>query len=181
MLASFGRSAGQLHPLGLERHDVVLVDSNADLIGCYETVRDAPDAVARALDRLAAAHARDGRTQYYAVRDSQFNPLRARLRQPDGRIVYTPQLAAMLIYLNRTGFNGLFRLNASGAFNVPAGRYNRPKIVDRDRLLRVTDALSFTGVVLGIQQTAVNPPRAAARVPVSIVSDISPPGSRRWQ
>jgi DNA adenine methylase len=126
----------------LRDHDVVLVDSNADLIGCYETVRDAPDAVARALDRLAAAHARDGRTQYYAVRDSQFNPLRARLRQPDGRIVYTPQLAAMLIYLNRTGFNGLFRLNASGAFNVPAGRYNRPKIVDRDRLLRVTDALS---------------------------------------
>ena len=44
----------------------------------------------------------------------------------------------MLIYLNRTGFNGLFRLNASGAFNVPAGRYDRPKIVDRDKLLRVT-------------------------------------------
>lgn len=126
----------------LRDHDVVLIDSNTDLIGCYETVRDAPEAVARALDRLAAAHARDGRTQYYAVRDTQFNPLRERLRQPDGRIVYTPQLAAMLIYLNRTGFNGLFRLNASGGFNVPAGRYDRPKIADRDKLRRVTDALS---------------------------------------
>ena len=41
----------------------------------------------------------------------------------------------MLIYLNRTGFNGLFRVNASGAFNVPAGRYERPKILDRERLL----------------------------------------------
>ena len=126
----------------LRDHDVVLIDSNADLIGCYEAVRDAPDAVSRALDRLAAAHARGGQAQYYAVRDTQFNPLRERLRQPDGRIVYTPQLAAMLIYLNRTGFNGLFRLNASGAFNVPAGRYDRPKIADRDKLIRVTAALS---------------------------------------
>ena len=40
----------------------------------------------------------------------------------------------MLIYLNRTGFNGLFRVNASGAFNVPAGRYRPPAIADRDRL-----------------------------------------------
>ena len=132
-----------LHDAGrLRDHDVVLIDSNADLIGCYEAVRDEPDAVARALDRLAAAHARGGRTQYYAVRDMHFNPLREQLRQADGRIAYTPQLAAMLIYLNRTGFNGLFRLNASGAFNVPAGRYERPKIVDRDKLRRVTEALT---------------------------------------
>jgi DNA adenine methylase len=48
----------------------------------------------------------------------------------------------MLIYLNRTGFNGLFRLNARGEFNVPAGRYDRPKIVDREKLARVSAALS---------------------------------------
>jgi DNA adenine methylase len=48
--------------------DVVLIDSNADLIGCYETVRTQRDEVARELDRLAAAHARDGQAQYYAVR-----------------------------------------------------------------------------------------------------------------
>jgi DNA adenine methylase len=94
------------------------------------------------LDRLAAAHARGGQKQYYAVRDGQFNPARDRLRGGDGRIAYTPQLAAMLIYLNRTGFNGLFRLNARGKFNVPAGRYDRPKIADRDKLARVAEALS---------------------------------------
>jgi DNA adenine methylase len=126
----------------------VLIDSNADLIGCYETVRDQPEAVARELDGLADAHARDGRTQYYIVRDERFNPLRDRLRRADGHIAYTPALAAMLIYLNRTGFNGLFRLNASGAFNVPAGRYERPKIVDREKLARVADALSRPGVNL---------------------------------
>src|ERR1700682_6409648 len=51
----------------------------------------------------------------------------------------------------------------------------------RSRIERVTDTLSFTGRVLGIGHTAVNPPRAAARVPVSMVSEDSPPGSRRWQ
>ena len=51
----------------------------------------------------------------------------------------------------------------------------------RSTIPRVTEALSFTGCVLGMQQTAVKPPRAAERVPVSIVSDISWPGSRRWQ
>jgi DNA adenine methylase len=120
----------------------VLIDSNADLIGCYETVRAEPEAVVRELEGLAAAHASGGQTQYYAVRDQQFNPIRDRLRARDGRIAYTPQLAAMLIYLNRTGFNGLFRLNSRGEFNVPAGRYDRPKIADRDKLARVAEALS---------------------------------------
>jgi DNA adenine methylase len=132
-----------LHASGrLEGHDVLLVDSNADLIGCYETVRAQADAVARELDRLAAAHARRGEAQYYAIRDGEFNPARDRLRDGDGRIAYTPALAAMLIYLNRTGFNGLYRVNARGAFNVPAGRYDRPKIADRAKLARVAAALS---------------------------------------
>ena len=132
-----------LHASGrLRDRDVVLIDANADLIGCYDTVRTQPDAVAVELERLAAAHARGGPDQYYAVRDEQFNPARDRLRDGAGRIAYTPQLAAMLIYLNRTGFNGLFRLNARGEFNVPAGRYDRPKIADREKLARVAEALS---------------------------------------
>ncbi len=132
----------------LREHEAVLIDANADLIGCYETVRDAPGEVARELERLAAAHARGGRTHYYAVRDTQFNPQRDERRRADGRIAYTPQLAAMLIYLNRTGFNGLFRVNARGAFNVPAGRYAHPNIADRDKLARVTEALSSRRVRL---------------------------------
>jgi len=126
----------------LRDREVVLIDSNPDLIGCYETVRTDPDAVAGELERLASAHASGGQRQYYAVRDEQFNPTRDRLRGGDGRIAYTPQLAAMLIYLNRTGFNGLYRVNARGAFNVPAGRYERPKIADVDKLARVAEALS---------------------------------------
>jgi len=138
-----------LHRAGrLEGRDVILIDSNADLIGCYECVRDQPDAVAAALDGLAAAHARRGDAHYYEVRDRRFNPLRRERRRHDGHIEYTPELAGMLLYLNRAGFNGLFRVNASGGFNVPPGRYNRPPIIDRRKLRGVADALSNPRLVL---------------------------------
>ena len=138
-----------LHSHGLLRdRDVVLIDSNADLIGCYETVRDNPEHVARELQQLARAHASEGARHYYRVRDDRFNPVRNAQRRPDGRIAYTPELAAMLIYLNRAGFNGLFRLNARGAFNVPAGRYARPAIVNRSKLNAVAEALALPRVKL---------------------------------
>jgi DNA adenine methylase len=54
----------------------------------------------------------------------------------------------MLIYLNRTGFNGLYRVNARGRFNVPAGRYERPRIADPERLERVAEALGRPEVEL---------------------------------
>ncbi len=92
---------------------------------------------------------------------------------PMGRIPYTSELVAMFIYLNRTGFNGLFRLNARGAFNVPAGRYARPRIVDRAKLLQVGEALPARasdssgppsrlwtlGPALGIFSTSIRPTR----------------------
>ena len=60
--------------------------------------------------------------------------------------MYTPELAAMLIFLNRTGFNGLFRLNRRGGFNVPAGRYTDPRICDETHFAPVAAALRSLGV-----------------------------------
>jgi len=138
-----------LHNSGrLRGKEAVLIDSNADLIGCYQAVRDTPDEVGRALDELAAGHARDPRGHYYEVRDRQFNPRRARIRESGGTGAYSADLAAMFIYLNRTGFNGLFRVNAKGQFNVPAGRYEKPRIADRERLLNAAAALRESGVRL---------------------------------
>jgi DNA adenine methylase len=109
----------------LDGHRVSLTDSNADLVGCYEAVRDRPAELLAALERLARGHAADSREHFYRIRE-RFN--RERARRTDRS---APALAAMLMYLNRTAFNGLFRLNASGGFNVPVGRYTRPRIVDR--------------------------------------------------
>lgn len=57
--------------------------------------------------------------------------------------------AAMFIFLNKTCFNGLYRVNGRGKFNVPMGTYKNPKICDSDNLLRVADALQRVTVVCG--------------------------------
>lgn len=119
-----------------------LVDVNPDLVGCYTTLRDHVDEVIALLDELAARHRAEGSTCYYAVRE-QFNALRS--PEPSYRR-YTPELAAMLIYLNRTGFNGLFRQNQRGEFNVPAGRYADPRICDAPHLRSVAQAFRTRGV-----------------------------------
>lgn len=117
----------------LAEHRCRLADTNADLVGCYTALAHEPSAVVHALRALAAEHARDGADAYYRVRDERFNPARARRASTTGAR-YPADLAAMFIYLNRTGYNGLFRLNAQGEYNVPAGRYAKPTICDEATL-----------------------------------------------
>jgi DNA adenine methylase len=130
---------------------IQLSDINPDLIGCYWMVRDRTMEVLRALKSLSREYRLDGSTVYYDVRDRRFNPLRAELRQRstgEKEIAerYTPELAAMLLFLNRTGFNGLFRLNRRGGFNVPVGRYVNPRICDEANISAVAEALAAPGV-----------------------------------
>ena len=122
---------------------VRLTDINPDLIGCWRQLRDDREAVITHLRKLAAERLKAPEEHYYHVRD-QFNPARAEMLsggrpQPE---FYTAELAAMLIYLNRTGFNGLFRVNSRGLFNVPPGRYKNPRICDEHNLRQASDALS---------------------------------------
>src|SRR5579864_6942074 len=85
----------------------MLSDTNADLIGCYAAVARSVEDVILELQRLAAAHRSDDERLYYEVRDERFNPLRRRLHDHRaGSPVYPANLAAMFVYLNRTGFNG---------------------------------------------------------------------------
>jgi DNA adenine methylase len=126
-----------------------LADANADLIGVYRALAHDADSVIAELRKLSALHARDGAEAYYQVRDRRFNPQR-RARVP-GSEIYSPALAAMFIYLNRTGYNGLFRLNSSGDFNVPAGRYRAPKICDEATLHAVAAVLGSAQVSLAVQ------------------------------
>ena len=140
----------------LARRTSILADVNPDLIGCYRTLRDRPGAVIRSLTLLAAQYREGGTACYYDVRDLRFNPLRAALQAratdpADVADMYTPELAAMLIFLNRTGFNGLFRLNRRGGFNVPVGRYTNPKICDEAHLRAVASALASPSVTLTLR------------------------------
>lgn len=140
----------------LARRTIILADVNPDLIGCYRTLRDRPEAVIRSLTLLASQYRAGGSACYYDVRDLRFNPLRAALQAraadpADVADMYTPELAAMLIFLNRTGFNGLFRLNRRGGFNVPVGRYTNPTICDEAHLRAVASALASPSITLTLR------------------------------
>jgi DNA adenine methylase len=143
-----------LHAAGLlDGRPSMLTDTNRDVIGTYLAVRDRLDRVIVHLKKLAAGHAAGGAAHYYDVRDERFNPWRERLFKPGERTPamparYPSELAAMFIYLNRTGYNGLFRLNRRGGFNVPAGRYTNPRICDVDTLRAVHTALTRPGVTV---------------------------------
>lgn len=141
---------------GLDGRTVLLSDVNPDLIGCYLALRDRPEAVIAQLAALQREHRTGGERFYYEVRDVRFNPGRATLMARAGHAAraaadYPADLAAMLIFLNRTGFNGLFRLNRHGAFNVPAGRYTDPRICDPDHLRQVATTFRRRNLTIAYQ------------------------------
>ena len=106
-----------------------LNDINPELVNSYLMVRDQPDAL------LA-----DLRTHIYDK--DYFLNLRALDRTEEGLAALgTIARASRFIYLNRTAFNGLYRVNAKGQFNVPFGRYQNPLIADADRIYACSAAL----------------------------------------
>ncbi len=106
----------------------VLADLNQDLVDTYRVVRDEPHALLEALRPLAEAH---DQSLYYERR-ARYNT-----RHGIGRI----ERAALFVYLNKTCFNGLHRVNRKGEFNVPCGRYKRPRVLDEDGILAASEAL----------------------------------------
>ncbi|MEP0764282.1 MAG: DNA adenine methylase, partial [Chloroflexota bacterium] len=110
-----------------------LSEVNAELITCYLAVRDAVDDLIAALRDHAREHAERGAAHYYAVR--------AWDRAPGWAGVPLVQRAARMIYLNKTCYNGLWRVNSRGHFNVPMGRYRRPDILNEGRLRAASRAL----------------------------------------
>jgi len=107
----------------------LLSDVNPELVGVYQAVRDDVEGVISALSQLASGgHSAEA---YYGVR-TRYNTER--------RATQTKR-AAMFLYLNKTCFNGLHRVNRRGEFNVPAGKYKNPRIVDVDNLRAASAAL----------------------------------------
>ena len=123
-----------LHNRGLlNGRRATLFDDNADLVGCYLNVRDHTNKVVRNLSRLSLAHQKSPAEHYYRIRDERFNPGRRRIfrgNSPDSA-GYTPSLAAMLIYLNRTGYNGLFSCQLARAVQRPSRTVQEPEDLRR--------------------------------------------------
>ena len=101
---------------------VWLSDGNPDLVGCYLRVRDSVDGGDWRAGRAGGRPRRRRRHLLLRGPRRRFNPARAAWAAAGARPeTYGVELAAALLYLNRTGYNGLFRLNQSGGYNVPAG------------------------------------------------------------
>ena len=130
---------------------VVLNDLNPHLIAAWRAVRDRTEMLISILEPMAAEYeAADpaGRAEaYYRRRDE----LRAAAAAGDEG----PAAAALLLFLNRTCFNGLYRVNARGEFNVPHGRYRRPRILDAALLRAAAAALRRADIRCGDYREAL--------------------------
>jgi DNA adenine methylase len=159
----------------LRPRQAVLTDVNRELIDCYAAVQGKVEQVIAALRR----HAYD-EEHYYGVREwdpGQLSP---------------PDRAARTIFLNKTGYNGLYRVNKKGRFNVPFGRYKNPGFAHADQLdnLRAC-ARALRGVTLEVRDFAEVASRARGRdfvyfdppyVPASSTADFTSyvPGGFGW-
>jgi DNA adenine methylase len=107
-----------------------LRDNNSELINAYIAVRDHPHELMHRLDEHLAAFNADRKRYYYLVRSQH--------HLPEKEVV---ERAARMIFLNKTCFNGLYRVNTQGEFNVPIGSHKNPALYDRDNLLAAQWAL----------------------------------------
>ena len=157
---------------GLQLTRATLSDLNQDLLLTYQRLRRSPRMLIRRLTALETLYLRaptdQRRALYFAARE-HFNelrgvpPARAQDTPPEEREVARAlllsslerspaglhgerqralTLAALFIFLNRTGYNGLYRVNQRGGYNVPYGRYRQPTICDAARLRAAATALS---------------------------------------
>jgi DNA adenine methylase len=104
----------------------VISDSNAELMNAWRVVKERVDELITELRRPQYVYERSAYLQFRAM---------------DSSVLPKVEAAARFIYLNRTCFNGLYRVNASGQFNVPFGRYANPVICDEPNLRAVSSIL----------------------------------------
>ena len=107
-------------------------DLNSDLVLAYTTIRDRVDSLIASLKNHEKNYQKNSESYYYSIRKSN----------PRSEIEKTSRL----IFLNRTCFNGLYRVNSKGKFNVPLGKYSNPNIVNEENLYAVSNILQSSRI-----------------------------------
>lgn len=126
-------------------------DLNTEIVNVYEVIRDNPEELIQVLKEHNLNHSSE---YYYQIR--------ALDRDPDYGKLSCVLKAARVIYLNRTCYNGLYRVNSKGFFNVPVGRYLHPNIVMEDRIRALHNYFTSNEIVITNQdfKTAVDAARS---------------------
>jgi DNA adenine methylase len=128
-----------------------LYDINDELILTYKVVQEEVDSLIEQLDKLKRRYEKlneAGQKEFYYGIRQDFNDNKSRVdfnRYSKKWVVR----AAQIIFLNRTCFNGLFRFNSKGEFNVPQGSYKNPKILDGKNLQKASEILQIAEIKQG--------------------------------
>ena len=112
-------------------------DLNSDLVLSYVTIRDNLNGLLKSLQKHSDNYFSNSKNYYYSVRETN----------PKSQI----EKVSRLLFLNRTCFNGLYRVNSKGKFNVPLGRYSNPNIVQEDNLRTVNHFLNKNKISIKCQ------------------------------
>ncbi|MCL2575421.1 MAG: DNA adenine methylase [Defluviitaleaceae bacterium] len=132
---------------------VYIGDINKELIKTYQVIRDNVDSLIDILGEFQKEYNSSSevkRREIYYNKRSLYNMQKS--ASDDERV----RLAALFIFLNRTCFNGLYRVNTKGDFNVPQGRYSNPCICDEKNLLAVSEKLRDVQIVCGDYSLSAN-------------------------
>jgi DNA adenine methylase len=128
-------------------NEVYISDINAELINAYRIVRDDVDVLIEMLRLMQTEFVpmdTEHRKAYYMTKRERFNESKV-----NGDEHINIEKAALMIFLNKTCFNGLYRVNRKGLFNVPMGAYKNPMICDEENLRAVSDKLQNVTIVCG--------------------------------
>jgi len=137
---------------------IVCSDANRDLINLYEVIRDQPGALINELGKY-----RNDEAFYYEIRD--------RDRAEDWLIADVVEQAARVLYLNKTCFNGLYRVNAQGQFNTPFGHYVRPNFLDEQAINKLHRFLN-SQLVSGERRVHLSQGNYAALTREAVAGDV---------
>ena len=127
-----------LNRFGDELDEIYISDINRELIDTYKTIKEQPDELIDALKKLQMAHMgldTDHRKDFFMKNRDLYNEEMVKTNR-DKMII-----ASEFIYLNKTCFNGLYRVNSKGLFNVPSGVYKNPMICDEANIRNVSEHL----------------------------------------
>lgn len=132
--------------------ELYISDINAELINTYRIIRNNINDLLGLLKQMQEEFIpldTNKRKDYYLAKRARFNALKI-----NGDTSINTEKAALMIFLNKTCFNGLFRVNRKGLFNVPMGSYKNPLICDEANLLAVSEKLQRVKIVCGDYQEA---------------------------
>ena len=126
---------------------VIINDINKDLINTYKAIKYNVNELINELDNLDSLYKSNSdeeyrKSLYYTIRD-EYNS-----RDFNNETI-SIRMAALFIFLNRTCFNGLYRVNSKNLFNVPCGKYANPKICDKENLLNTNILLQNVEMLCG--------------------------------